>query len=136
VSEAVRARASEREQQRARGTGKALVVVGADGQVLCDVCRLADTPLGRLRGLLGTKELRRGEGILLHPASAVHTAFLRFPIDVVFVDPELTVVAVVAGLRPWRTARARGARTVLELAAGEAARRGIRVGDRIGWARI
>jgi hypothetical protein len=53
---------------------------------------------------------------------------MRFPIDVVFLDRALGVSAVVAELRPWRTARRRGARAVLELAAGEAARLGLRPG--------
>ena len=113
-----------------------LVLVGPDGRVVCDVCHLADRPFTRLLGLMGWTQLRRGEGVLLHPARAVHTSFVRFPIDVVFLDAELTVLAVVSPLRPWRVARAPGARSVLELAAGEAKRRGVHPGDRLGWARI
>jgi uncharacterized membrane protein (UPF0127 family) len=56
---------------------------------------------------------------------------MRFPIDVVFLDRDLTVTAVVAALEPWRTAGRRGAKAVLELPAGEAARRGLGVGDRL-----
>jgi uncharacterized membrane protein (UPF0127 family) len=61
----------------------------------------------------------------------VHTFFMRFPIDVVFLDRELSVVAVRPDLRPWRTAGARGAKVSLELAAGEATRLGIAPGMKL-----
>ena len=67
----------------------------------------------------------------MKPCGSVHTLFMRFPIDVVFLDRELSVVAVRLEVRPWRTARARGAKVTLELAAGEAARRGIGPGTQL-----
>jgi len=82
-----------------------------------------------MRGLLGRAELPRGEGILLRPAGSVHTFFMRFPIDVVFLDREQVVVGIESDLAPWRTAGRKGAKAVLELASGEAARRGLAVGD-------
>ncbi len=99
-----------------------------DGTVVCERCLLAETPLARLRGLLGRDELPSGEGILLRPAGSIHTAFMRFPIDAVFLDAADKVVKVASALRPWRTAACRGARAVLELPAGEATRRGLRPG--------
>jgi uncharacterized membrane protein (UPF0127 family) len=66
--------------------------------------------------------------MLLRPASSVHTAFMRFAIDVVFLDREHRVLKVAAEVRPWRTAACRGARVVLELPAGEAAKRGLEPG--------
>jgi uncharacterized protein len=102
-----------------------------DGTILCERCLLAETALTRMRGLLGRRELPGGEGILLKPASSVHMAFMRFAIDAVFLDRDLRVVKVASDLRPWRVAGARGAKSVLEIAAGEAARRGISVGDRL-----
>jgi uncharacterized protein len=98
---------------------------------VCERCLLAETALTRMRGLLGRRELPSGEGILLKPASSVHMAFMRFAIDAVFLDADMRVVKIAAGLEPWRLAAARGAKSVLEIAAGEAARRGIRVGDRL-----
>ena len=86
-----------------------------------------------MRGLLGRKRLDDGEGILLRPASSVHTWFMLFPIDVVFLDRDLAVLRVVPRLRPWRAAWGRGAAAVLELTAGECATRGLRVGDRLDW---
>src|SRR3712207_6515464 len=100
-----------------------------NGDVVCDRCVVADKPLSRLKGLLGRSELRPGEGLLLRPASAIHTCFMRFPIDVVFLDREWRVVRVADGIAPWRAASSRGAKAVLELPAGESARRGLAPGD-------
>jgi uncharacterized protein len=102
-----------------------------DGSIVCERCVLADTALTRIKGLLGRRELPSGEGILLQPASSVHMAFMRFAIDAVFLDRELRVVKIADDLRPWRAAGSRGAKAVLEIPAGEAARRGLRVGDRL-----
>jgi uncharacterized membrane protein (UPF0127 family) len=105
-----------------------------DGEVVCERCVVADTVFRRLRGLLGKRELRPGDGIVLRPGWSIHTAFLFFPIDVVFVSPDQVVMKVVRNLKPWRASTCRGARDVVELAAGEAERRGIKAGDRIAWA--
>ena len=102
-----------------------------NGSIVCERCVLADTALARMRGLLGRRDLPSGEGILLKPASSVHMAFMRFPIDAVFLDRELRVVKVAADLKPWRAAGSRGAKAVLEIPAGEAERRGLSVGDRL-----
>jgi uncharacterized membrane protein (UPF0127 family) len=106
-------------------------LLGADGSVACERCVVADSFFTRLRGLLGRRELSRGEGLLIRPGSSIHTWFMRFPIDVVFLDRELRVVRVAADVGPWRLRWGKGARQVLELAAGEAAARGIEAGDRL-----
>ena len=101
------------------------------GRVVCDRCTLADGPLTRLRGLLGRRELPRGEGLLLRPSPSIHTWFMRFAIDAVFLSPEMHVLSVRPEMPAWRMAGRRGARAVLELAAGEAARRGLAPGARL-----
>jgi uncharacterized protein len=105
-----------------------------DGQVLCPNCVLADTFPRRLRGLLGRRDLAPGDGIVLRPEWSIHTFFMRFPIDVVFVDVDQVVRKVVPQLKPWRTATCRGARDVVELAAGECERLGVEAGQRLAWA--
>jgi uncharacterized membrane protein (UPF0127 family) len=102
-----------------------------DGNIVCERCVLADTALARMRGLLGRRDLPSGEGILLQPASSVHMAFMRFPIDAVFLDRDLRVVKIASDLKPWRAAGSRGAKAVLEIPAGEAGRQGLSVGDRL-----
>ena len=56
---------------------------------------------------------------------------MRFAIDAVFLDQELVVVGIEPQLGPWRTAGRRGAKSVVELASGECARRGLAVGERL-----
>jgi uncharacterized membrane protein (UPF0127 family) len=114
---------------QSRGRGRTRPVRRADGALVCERCTVADSPLRRMRGLLGKRDLPCDEGVLLRPAGSVHTFFMRFAIDIVFLDREGRVVRVAAGVRPWRTAAARGAKAVLELRAGESARRGIAAGD-------
>jgi uncharacterized membrane protein (UPF0127 family)/Flp pilus assembly protein protease CpaA len=109
--------------------GPALLL--ADGRVVCPELAVADTAPRRMKGLLGRKSLDKDEGLLLRPAGSVHTAFMRFPIDVVFTDAELEVLDVRAAVQPWRAVGKRGAKAVLELPAGEAARRGIRPGMKL-----
>jgi uncharacterized membrane protein (UPF0127 family) len=107
------------------------VVIEERSTVVCEICAVADTPTRRMKGLLGRKQLPAGEGILIRPTSAIHTWFMRFPIDVVFLDSELRVLDVASELKPWRAAARRRARAVLELAAGECSRRGLQPGDRL-----
>ena len=107
-------------------------VVSDDRAVaVCERCEIAERPAHRLRGLLGRSGLEPGAGLLLRPSNSIHTCFMRFPIDAVFLDAELRVLRVRSELRPWRAAWARGSRAVLELAAGEAERRGVRPGERL-----
>jgi hypothetical protein len=107
-----------------------LIINLTRGNTVC-VGEVADRPLSRMRGLIGRRGLPAGEGLLLRPAPSIHTAFMRFPIDAVFLDRELRVLLIVECLLPWRMASKRGARAVLELSAGESTRRGLRVGDRL-----
>jgi uncharacterized membrane protein (UPF0127 family) len=92
---------------------------------------MATNPALRLRGLLGKKELPAGEGILLRPCASVHTMFMRFSIDVVFCNHDLRVLAVAPEVSKWRMRSQRGAKVAIELAAGEAGRRGIDAGAQI-----
>lgn len=98
---------------------------------VCESCLMADSFFLRLRGLLGRGELAAGEGLLLRPAGSIHTWFMRHPIDAVFLDADMNVLRTAPAIRPWRFAAARRAHAVLELRAGEAARRGIEAGDRL-----
>ena len=91
-------------------------------------CELADRMLPRAVGLLGRKGLDPGEGMLISRTGSVHTFFMRFAIDVVFVDRARTIVKIVPNLRPWRVAMARRAKSTLELPAGSATSLGLQPG--------
>jgi hypothetical protein len=104
------------------------------GGVVVERCDVAQSLGSRMRGLLGRKDLAPGQGLMITKTRSIHTAFMAFPIDAVFLDRELRVRRVVSGIRPFRVAfGGRGARHVLELAAGEAARAGITEGRRLQW---
>jgi uncharacterized membrane protein (UPF0127 family)/CheY-like chemotaxis protein len=105
-----------------------------DGRIVCERVVVADRAHRRMRGLLGRKYLRQGEGMVLRPGWSIHTAFMRFPIDAVFLDADQVVIRVEHEVGPWRTVSCRGAREVVEMAAGECRRRGLEVGDRVAWA--
>ncbi|MFH1024044.1 MAG: DUF192 domain-containing protein [Planctomycetota bacterium] len=91
---------------------------------------VADTGFRRMKGLLGRKELPRGHGLLITPCGSIHTAFMRFPIDVIFLDRDGTVLKIRERLPPWRFAACPGARATLELAGGTLAD-AARVGETI-----
>ena len=110
-------------------TRTSVITDPARGTAVCENCLVADGPLLRMRGLLGRAGLGADEGLLLRPAGSIHTHFMRFAIDALFLDRELRVLDVRSALRPWRMARKRGAKAVLELRAGEAQRRGVSIGD-------
>ena len=83
----------------------------------------------RRTGLLQHKTFPVGSAMLIAPTNAVHTFFMRFPIDIAFVTREGRVVKTYATLRPWRVAAALGAHAVVELPAGTLALCDTVVGD-------
>ena len=101
----------------------------SEGTVICERCEVAESAPARMRGLLGRTGLDPGTGMLINPAPSVMTFFMRFPIDVVFVDRNRKVVGVRHRLGPWRIAGARHAVAALELPAGAAAEAGVEEGD-------
>ena len=64
--------------------------------------RVARTFSARLRGLIGSKRLPPGEGLLIPGCSAIHTFFMSFPIDATFLDADGNVVKTVRNIKPWR----------------------------------
>lgn len=84
----------------------------------------------RLLGLMFRRGLPPGEALLLTQCAGVHTAFMRFVIDVVYLDRHGCAVKLVPALRPWRASwGGPQARHTLELASGDIARLGLRCGD-------
>jgi uncharacterized protein len=96
---------------------------------VCERCAIASTPWSRFVGLMGRASLAPDEGILFTRTGSIHMFFMRFAIDAVFCDADLRVLKVVRGLKPWRTAGARGAKTTVELPVGAAA--AVEPGDRL-----
>jgi uncharacterized protein len=84
-------------------TDKLLGIVNVTrGTVLAERARLAESFLGRARGLLGQATLPAGEGLVIRPCQVVHTFGMAFPIDVIHLDGDGRVVKILAGLPPHR----------------------------------
>lgn len=89
------------------------------GETLADDIELANTYFTRLKGLMFRRGLAAGKGLLLDPCPQIHTCFMRFDIDAVFIDKNGVVLYVVEKMKPWRFGRfVRGSRRTLELAGG------------------
>ena len=102
------------------------------GTELASVARTARGFWPRLVGLVGRSSLQPGEALVLEPSSSVHTFFMRFTIDVVYVDRSRRVVKAVSALQPFRiSVGPRGARSVIELPSGTIAVTRSAVGDEL-----
>ena len=95
-----------------RSTGRSRVVLASQ-------LSIADDVISRNVGLLKHRDLPKGHGLWIKRCNTIHTFFMRFPIDAVFVDKKLKVVAVYRDLKPWRITRLHfKAASVFELPAG------------------
>lgn len=113
-------------------TGPLRVVVSGTGAVLAERASVARSPVSRLVGLMGRRSLREGQALFFPSCQSIHTCFMRFAIDVVFVDRALRVVALRCALPPWRmTPVVWGAWGVIELPAGMVQETGLRPGDQL-----
>jgi uncharacterized membrane protein (UPF0127 family) len=105
--------------------------------VLCEHLEEAGGMTGKSRGLLGRDGLDAEAGMLfeagrLEPFMCMHMLFMRFAIDIVFLNRHGRVIRINPNLRPWRISSiVWGARMVLELSAGAAARSETQIGDQI-----
>ena len=105
----------------------ARVVNQTKGTVVAERVGHARSFWRRFRGLMLQTSLDGDAGLFIEPSSSIHTAFMRFPIDAVFLDKQRQVVKV-ATVKPWRAALSKG-HSVLELPAGRAALAGVETGD-------
>ena len=99
------------------------------GKVLAERLEIAHTTLERMRGLLGRGVLLPGGGMMIERCASIHTCFMRFPIDVMFVDSSMMVTQVAEKVRPWRLASALGSRHAFELPAGALRQAAVCPGD-------
>jgi uncharacterized membrane protein (UPF0127 family) len=103
-----------------------------DGKTLIPECRVANDFFSRFRGLMGRKSIGQNEAMVFPQCNSIHTFFMRFPIDVVMVDSNGTVVDIVSSLSPWRLLMPRWkAKHVIELRAERSRELGIVPGTRL-----
>ncbi len=70
--------------------------------ILSEDLSVANTPFARIKGLLGKKSLGHGQALLIKPCNSIHTFFMNFPIDVIFIDKNNRVVKTISSLKPYR----------------------------------
>lgn len=103
------------------------------GSIVASDVSVAASMWSRFKGLMGRRSLGEDSGLLIRPCSSVHMFFMRFPLDVVFVDKAGVVVKIVRALKPYRLALGgKGAHSALELAAGAVGER-VSVGDQLAF---
>ena len=92
---------------------------------------IAETFFSRLIGLMGRKNLDKGHGLLLAPCNSIHMLFMRFAIDVVYLDKEFCIKKIARNVPPWLgMSFCFGAWAALELPSGEADRLNLAVGQK------
>ena len=97
--------------------------------VLADAAEVADTSAKRRTGLLKHSRLEPGDGLWIRPCESVHTFFMKFPIDLVYLDKRLKVRKVRHAVPAWRLSACLSAHSVLELPAGTAQQTQTAAGD-------
>ncbi len=107
-------------------------LVDADtGEAIVPRLEIAANPWTRFVGLMGRPSIDGDSALLLEPCNQIHMFFMRFAIDVVFVDRQGVAMKVVRDLRPWRISLAAGARAVIEMPAGSLRWGQVLPGDRL-----
>ena len=99
--------------------------------VLADAADVADTSSKRRTGLLKHERLAPGEGLWIVPCESVHTFFMKFPIDLVYLDRERKVRKVCSAVPAWRLSACFSAHSILELPAGVVEQTRTAVGDEL-----
>ena len=101
------------------------------GTVLATRLEAAHTGPKRRKGLLGRDGLAAGEGLWIAPCESVHTFFMRFPIDLVYLDREKRIKKTRSAVGPWRLSACLSAHSILELPAGTIRETESERGDRL-----
>jgi hypothetical protein len=99
--------------------------------VLADAAEMADTSAKRRTGLLKHTHLDPGQGLWIVPCESVHSFFMKFAIDLVYLDRKKKVRKVRHRMVPWRLSACLSAHSILELPAGAVAASGTQAGDQL-----
>ena len=114
---------------------KVFSVRNADkGTTVATRAKMASSIVARFNGLMMKKGVEEGGGLLLTPSASIHSFFMRFRFDALFLDREGRVTKIVPAMKPWRIAfGGKGAKDVLELPAGVAEQTNTSAGDRLAF---
>jgi uncharacterized membrane protein (UPF0127 family) len=101
------------------------------GTELASCLEVAGTGSKRNKGLLGRSSLLPGEGLWIVPCESVHTFFMRFPIDLIYLDRQKRIRKVRSSVGAWRLSACLSAHSILELPSGTIRDTGTERGDRV-----
>jgi uncharacterized membrane protein (UPF0127 family) len=102
--------------------------------LLAETVEIADSFIKRFKGLMGSSYLEEGVGLLIIPCKSIHTWFMKYPIDVVFLDKKNVIVEILHSVPPYRIGPiVKKAFSALELKAGTCCILGITTGDRVEY---
>lgn len=106
--------------------------MNANHQTLVPKLEVADTMWTRMKGLLGRRSIEADEGLWIRASGSVHTFFMKFPIDLIFVNRNLVVTKTVPNVVPGRFVwKGWSANSVIELQAGFLERNPVRIGEKL-----
>ncbi len=109
-----------------------MVVRNSQNQIIAHQAATATTFFKRARGLLFSQPLNEGAGLWITPCNSVHTFFMTYPIDVLFLDRDLRVVAIIENMVPGKVSSVyKQAKSVLELPAGAVKKQPVAVGEQL-----
>lgn len=102
-----------------------------NGDVICQRMAVADDMFSRMKGLMFSTDLPEGDGLLIAPCNSIHTFFMLYSLDVLFLDRDFKIVKAVYDLRPWRMSWIYfNAHQVLEMKAGTL-KKDLKTGDKL-----
>lgn len=101
-------------------------------RTLAESAKRADGFFARGKGLMFAPPLPEGGGLIIEPCSSIHMLFMRYALDIIFIDRQGKVLFMYEGIKPWRIGRlVRGARAAIELPTGSIERTETSVGDQL-----
>ncbi|MBF0265286.1 MAG: DUF192 domain-containing protein [Gammaproteobacteria bacterium] len=101
--------------------------------MILDSLFVTESSLERMQGLLGKKKLTHSDGLLILPCNSVHTFFMKYSIDVVYLNKLGEILKIVPSLKPWRLSFCLRAASTLELTKDAAASLNLHIGQKLAW---
>ena len=109
------------------------IYTAKDGNLLIEKALVARTFFQRFLGLIPRKNIAGDEALIFYNAGSIHMFFMRFPIDVIFLDRENKIIKIVTNLKPWQLANCFSAKVTVEMSAGKAEQFCLAVGDKLDF---
>jgi len=98
--------------------------------ILSDKLKIANNPLSRMIGLLGKRKLNKGEGLYIIPCNSIHSFFMKFKFDVIFINKKNKIVYLIEDMPAWRASKiCFSANSVIELPSGVIKETKTNIGD-------